>query len=207
MHPAASLPPVLSDPWAATQRVMVDFLQMKDFSADPLILADGEGVWVWDVDGRRYLDSVSGVYTVSVGHRNRPAIEAVKAQLERIAFASPVMTTNLPALELASLLAEVSPGTLNTVKFFSGGSEACEAAIKLARQYHQQTGNPHKFKIIGRYGDYHGATLGALAASGSADADDLRSEEHTSELQSHSDLVCRLLLEKKKKNKKQCENI
>src|SRR5215207_6208988 len=170
MHSTAPVSSGLGDPRAATQRVMVDFLQMKDFSADPLILVDGDGVWVWDLDGRRYLDSVSGVYTVSLGHRNRPAIEAVKAQLERIAFASPVMTTNLPALELASLLAEVSPGTLNTVKFFSGGSEACEAAIKLARQYHHQSGHPQKYKIIGRYGDYHGATLGALAASGSADA-------------------------------------
>jgi adenosylmethionine-8-amino-7-oxononanoate aminotransferase len=159
----------LDDPKAATQRLMVDFLQMKDFSSDPLILVDGDGVWVWDVDGRRYLDSVSGVYTVSVGHRNRLAIEAVKKQLERITFASPVMTTNLPALELATLLAEVSPGTLNTIKFFTGGSEACEAAIKLARQYQRQTGHPHKYKVIGRYGDYHGATLGALSASGSAD--------------------------------------
>jgi adenosylmethionine-8-amino-7-oxononanoate aminotransferase len=167
---SSAAPTAVVDLKAATRHLMVDFLQMKEFTAEPLILTEGEGVWVTDVDGNRYLDSISGVYTVSVGHRNQAAIDAVTAQLHRIAFASPVMTTNPAAIELATLLTRVSPPGMTTVKFFSGGSEACEAAIKLARQYHSQTGNPHKVKILGRYGDYHGATLGALGSSGSAGA-------------------------------------
>jgi adenosylmethionine-8-amino-7-oxononanoate aminotransferase len=91
------------------------------------------------------------------------------AQAQQLAFAPPLHSTNLPALALTELLLRIAPEGVGAVKLFSGGSEATEAAMKLARQYHQQTGRPRKYKIIGRYGGYHGATMGALSAGGGRD--------------------------------------
>ncbi len=141
-------------------------MQMKEFSKEPLIFKRGEGIWLEDVAGKRYLDGLSGVFVVNVGHNNRRVIEAMKRQLDELSFAPPLHSTNLRAIELARLISSVTPGDLHSVKFVSGGSEANETAMKLARQYHRQTGNPHKYKIISRYQSYHGATKGALGASG-----------------------------------------
>jgi adenosylmethionine-8-amino-7-oxononanoate aminotransferase len=156
-----------------SQTVQEDFLrrlfardQMKEFTKNPLVMARSEGVRYWDVNGKEYLDALSGIYVVSVGHNNRRVIEAVKEQLERLHFAPVMHGTNSVAVQLANLLAEVAPGDLNTVKFESGGSEVTEAAIKMARQYHQLTGHPRKYKIISRYLSWHGSTMGALSASG-----------------------------------------
>src|SRR5438094_2026353 len=140
--------------------------QMAEWSKQPLVMARADGVHYWDVNGKRYLDGISGIYVVSVGHNNRRVIEALHRQLDTLAF-SPVMHgTNPLAVQLANLLAELAPGDLSTVKFQCGGSEVTEAAIKLARQYHKLTGAPGKYKIIGRYLSWHGSTLGSLSASG-----------------------------------------
>lgn len=140
--------------------------QMAEWSKHPLLMARADGVCYWDIHGKRYLDALSGIYVVSVGHNNRRVIEAVRKQLDELHFSPPMHGTNPVAVQLANLLAELAPGDLNTCKFECGGAEVTEAAIKLARQYHRLTGNPGKYKVISRYLSWHGSTLGSLAASG-----------------------------------------
>lgn len=140
--------------------------QMKEFAKRPLVMDRADGVHYWDVNGKQYLDALSGIYVANVGHNNRRVIDAVKQQYDRLTFSPPMHGTNAIAVQLANLLADVAPGDLNTVKFECGGSEVTEAAIKMARQYHQLTGNPRKYKIISRYMSWHGSTLGSLSASG-----------------------------------------
>src|SRR3982751_6006869 len=140
--------------------------QMAEWSKAPLVMARADGVHYWDVEGKRYLDALSGIYVASVGHNNRRVIEAIRKQLDTLTFSPPMHGTNPVAVQLANLLAELAPGDLSAVKFQCGGSEVIEAAIKLARQYHKLTGNPGKYKIISRYLSWHGSTLGALSASG-----------------------------------------
>src|SRR5438270_9945887 len=163
----------MPDPIEAAQTSEERFLrqifvrdQMAEWSKDPLLMAKADGVFYWDVHGKRYLDALSGIYTVSVGHNNRRVIEAIRRQLDTLHFSPPMHGTNPVAVQLANLLAEVAPGDLSAVKFETGGSEVTEAAIKLARQYHRLTGSPGKYKVIGRYLSWHGSTLGALSASG-----------------------------------------
>ena len=148
------------------RRLVLDLRQMETFIEDPLVVQKADGVWYEDVNGRRILDGLSGIFTVNAGHGNRRIIEAIKDQLDTLAFAPPLHATSPPAIELVQRLAEVTPEDLNTIKLLSGGSEATEAAMKLARQYHRQTGNPGKFKVISRFHGYHGATMGALSATG-----------------------------------------
>ncbi|MDR3618788.1 MAG: aspartate aminotransferase family protein [Paludisphaera borealis] len=140
--------------------------QMAEWSKQPLIMARADGVYYWDVAGKRYLDALSGIYVASVGHNNRRVIDAIRAQLDVLTFSPPMHGTNPLAVQLANMLAELAPGDLSTVKFETGGAEVTEAAIKLARQYHKLTGSPGKYKIISRYQSWHGSTLGALSASG-----------------------------------------
>jgi adenosylmethionine-8-amino-7-oxononanoate aminotransferase len=148
--------------------------QMAEWSKQPLVMARADGVYYWDVDGRRYLDALSGIYVVSVGHNNRRVIEAVRQQLDTLHFSPPMHGTNPVAVQLANLLAGLAPryspsprgGEGWTVKFQCGGAEVTEAAIKLARQYHKLTGSPGKYKVISRYQSWHGSTLASLSASG-----------------------------------------
>jgi adenosylmethionine-8-amino-7-oxononanoate aminotransferase len=139
---------------------------MKEFVKRPLVMDRADGVRYWDVNGKEYLDALSGIYVANVGHNNRRVIEAIRRQYDRLTFSPPMHGTNAIAVQLANLLAQIAPGDLNTVKFECGGSEVTEAAIKMARQYHQLTGNPRKFKIISRYMSWHGSTFGSLSASG-----------------------------------------
>ncbi len=140
--------------------------QMAEWVKSPLLMAKADGVCYWDVDGKRYLDALSGIYVVSVGHNNRRVIDAMRRQMDVLHFSPPMHGTNPVAVQLANLLAEVAPGDLSTTKFECGGAEVTEAAIKLARQYHRLTGHPGKYKIISRYLSWHGSTMGSLAASG-----------------------------------------
>lgn len=140
--------------------------QMAEWSKHPLIMEKADGIFYWDVNGKRYIDALAGIYTVSVGHNNRRVIEAIRKQLDTLHFSPPMHGTNPIAVQLASLLAEIAPGDLGAVKFQCGGSEVTEAAIKLARQYHRLKGNPGKYKVISRYQSWHGSTMGSLAASG-----------------------------------------
>lgn len=153
----------------AIGRVMVDFTQMRVFERDPLVLTRGDGVRVWDTDGREYIDAVSSVITVNLGYGNRRVIDAISAQLERLPIAAPTLGTSDRMLELADRLLGLLPPDMTTVKFQTSGSESVEAAFKLARQYHRQTGAPGRHKIIAREHSYHGATMGALSATGRAE--------------------------------------
>jgi adenosylmethionine-8-amino-7-oxononanoate aminotransferase len=146
--------------------LFLDFMQMEDFAKHPWVIAKGEGIRLTDSEGRTHIDGLSGVFVTSVGHNNRAVIDAITEQLNRLAFAPPLHSTTQPALELTELLLRIGPQDVTALKFLSGGSEATEAAMKLARQYHKQTGHPQKYKIIGRYGGYHGGTMGALSAGG-----------------------------------------
>jgi adenosylmethionine-8-amino-7-oxononanoate aminotransferase len=118
------------------------------------------------VNGKQYLDALSGIYVVNVGHNNRRVIEAIKRQMDVMTFSPAMHGTNPLAVRLANRLAELAPGDLNVVKLQTGGSEVTEAAIKMARQYHKLTGNATKYKIISRYQSWHGSTMGSLSASG-----------------------------------------
>ena len=150
----ASIANSISDAQTSEERFLRQIFirsQMTDFVRDPLLMARAEGVWYEDVNGKRYLDALSGIYVVSVGHGNRRVMDAVQRQMETLSF-SPVMHGSNPvAVRLANRLAELAPGDLNGVKLLSGGSEATEAAFKMARQYHRLTGNSDKYKIISRY--------------------------------------------------------
>lgn len=148
------------------KHVMVDFVQMSEFSQHPFIIERGDGIMLYDMDGKGYIDGLSGVFVVGTGHNNPAVVKALRDQLEVLAFAPPLHSTNPVALRLAKLVIDLTPPQYNTLKFFSGGSEATEAAIKLARQYHHQTGNPKKYKIISFYQGYHGGTIGSLSATG-----------------------------------------
>src|SRR5438309_1434660 len=165
----ATLPDLISHAQTTEERFLRQIFvrdQMAEWSKQPLIMARADGVFYWDVTGKRYLDALSGIYVVSVGHNNRRVIEALHKQLDTLTFSPPMHGTNPVAVQLANLLAELAPGDLSTAKFQCGGSEVTEAAIKLARQYHKLTGSPGKYKVISRYLSWHGSTLGSLSASG-----------------------------------------
>lgn len=145
---------------------MVDFNQMKSFAKAPLILKKGHGIRVTDVDDREYIDGISGVFAMCLGHSSEPVIDAITQQLRTLAFSSPIMSTNERALELVGELIRLTGGRMQHVKLLGSGSEATEASMKMARQYHKQTGSPGRHKIFSFYQSYHGATLGALSATG-----------------------------------------
>ncbi len=146
--------------------LFLDFMQMQEFAKAPLVFTEGRGSRLVTSDGQEFIDGLSGVFVTSLGHGSRTVIEAITAQLHRLAFAPPLHGTSPVALELTQLLLRLAPEGVTAVKLLSGGSEATEAAMKLARQYHKQTGNPRKYKIVSRYGAYHGGTMGALSAGG-----------------------------------------
>jgi adenosylmethionine-8-amino-7-oxononanoate aminotransferase len=142
--------------------------QMSEFAKNPLLMSRADGLFYTDVHGQQYLDALSGIYVVSVGHNNPRVVQAIKDQLDKLSF-SPVMHGSNPlAVHLAKRLVDLAPHDLAATKLLSGGSEATEAAIKMARQYHKLRGNATKFKIISRYQSWHGSTMGALSAGGLA---------------------------------------
>jgi adenosylmethionine-8-amino-7-oxononanoate aminotransferase len=134
--------------------------------SDRRVLIAGRGCTVTDVQGREYLDALSGLWLVNVGHGREAIAEAMAQQAKTLAYASASRAVTLPAIQLATLLADLTPGDLSTVLFSSGGSEAVESALKITRQYHALRGEPERYKIIARRGSYHGATYGAMSVSG-----------------------------------------
>jgi len=130
------------------------------------IIARAEGPYVWDEHGNRYLDGLSALFCVNAGHGRSELGEAAARQVDELDFFTVWSYAHPRAIELAARISSLAPGDLNRVFFTSGGSEAVESSIKLARAYHQRTGNPRKTKFITREVAYHGTTLGALAATG-----------------------------------------
>lgn len=129
-------------------------------------LASGKGCYLYDTSGKQYLDGSGGAAVSCLGHGDSDILTAVKAQLDEAAFAHNSFFTSSPAEALAQLLADNAPGAINRAYFVSGGSEAVEASLKLARQYFVERGEKHRYKVIARQQSYHGNTIGALAAGG-----------------------------------------
>ena len=126
----------------------------------------GDGCYIIDEKGKRYLDASGGAAVSCLGHSDKTIQKAIIEQTEKLAFAHTSFFTSEPAELLANLLAKHSPEGLDKVYFVSSGSEAVEASLKLARQYFVEIGKPEKHKVISRKQSYHGNTLGALAAGG-----------------------------------------
>jgi adenosylmethionine-8-amino-7-oxononanoate aminotransferase len=128
----------------------------------------GEGAYVIDREGKRYLDASGGAAVSCLGHSDAAVVRAIQEQLARLPFAHTSFFTNEPMEALADALIARAPAPLDKVYFVSGGSEAIEAALKLARQYFVEKGEPQRRYLIGRRQSYHGNTLGALAVGGNA---------------------------------------
>ncbi len=133
---------------------------------NPPVVHRGEGCYLYDRQGKAYLDGSGGAAVSCLGHGDPEVTAAIECQLDQVAFAHTSFFTSEPAEQLADLLIENAPGGLDRVYFVSGGSESVEAAIKLARQYFIEVGQPDRNRIISRRQSYHGNTLGALAAGG-----------------------------------------
>ncbi len=132
------------------------------------VAVKGEGIEIVDSTGKRYIDASGGAAVSCLGHSNQRVIDAIKRQAQALPYAHTSFFTTEPAEELASYLVEHAPQGLGHVYFVSGGSEAIEAALKLARQYFVEVGQPQRRHIIARRQSYHGNTLGALAIGGNA---------------------------------------
>ena len=134
--------------------------------ADVPIIVRGEGCYVWDDKGNRYFDGLSALFCVNIGHGRVEVAQAGADQARELDFFTTWSYAHPRAIELSARIASLAPGDLNRVFFTSGGGEAVETALKLARQYHKLNGKPTKHKVIAREIAYHGTTMGALAATG-----------------------------------------
>jgi adenosylmethionine-8-amino-7-oxononanoate aminotransferase len=133
----------------------------------PLVFSRGEGVYIWDTDGKRYIDAFSGLWNVNVGHGRTELADAAADQIRDVAFVPTFFgLASPPTIELAAKLASMFPDPLNHFNFTSGGAESNETAIKFARYYFSVQGKPDKIKIISRRMGYHGIAMGSLSATG-----------------------------------------
>jgi beta-alanine--pyruvate transaminase len=136
------------------------------YSDDSILFESGKGVRLFDAAGRSYLDAMSGVFVTCFGYDCQPIINAMTEQLKKLAFNPPLHGTNRNAFALAEALVDLAPDPVKSVKLVGGGSEAIEAAMRLARLYHFIQGAPTKLKIISNHVSYHGPTYGALTLTG-----------------------------------------
>jgi len=166
-EPAATDPAQLQE--LARRHLWMHFSRMGAYGPDHEIpvIARGEGAYVWDDRGNRYLDGLAGLFCVNAGHGRPELAEAAAEQgRERLDYFPLWSYAHPGAIELAARIASLTPGDLNRVFFTSGGSEAVESALKLVRNYHRIRGNGTKYKVIARETAYHGTSLGALSATG-----------------------------------------
>ncbi|MEU7764056.1 aspartate aminotransferase family protein [Nocardia sp. NPDC049190] len=152
---------------AATDHLWMHFTRhsTQDTSAASVIVR-GDGPYIYDAAGRRYLDGLSGLFVVQVGHGRQELAQAAAKQAGELAYFPLWSYAHPPAIELAARLSDLAPGNLNRVFFTTGGSEAVETAWKLARAYFRRTGRPLKHKAISRVMSYHGTSMGALSITG-----------------------------------------
>ncbi len=149
-------------------KTFLDYHQTKTFLQQPVIISRSKGVYIWDVDNKRYFDAIGGVFVASLGHGHPRVIEALKKQAELLTLAPPLHAVSDVTLKFIERMGKVTPENLNYIKSFCGGSESVEGALKLVRQYNKQMGKPDKMKVISNYLSYHGATFGAMAVGGSS---------------------------------------
>lgn len=148
------------------KNTFIDYQQTTGFMENPLVVSRADGLYYWDTEGKRYFDAIGGIFVASLGHKHPRLMAAMQQQMEKLSFAPPMHGTSDVTLDFVEKMGSVTPGSLNFVKAYSGGSESVESALKFTRQYWKQAGHPGKFKFISRYQGYHGATFGAMAASG-----------------------------------------
>lgn len=135
------------------------------------VFVRGEGCYLFDSEGRRFLDGLSGgAWVVATGHGRAEIAEAMSEQAKQLAYVVPYSYTTPVTVELSRILAEITPGDLDHPFFVNSGSEAVEAAFKMCRQYHHLSGQPMRYKVIGRQGSYHGSTYWTMSASGASHA-------------------------------------
>src|SRR6476619_981560 len=153
---------------SAQRHLWMHFTRLTSDPADwhVPIIDRGEGCYVYDTDGRRYLDGLSGLFTVQVGHGRVELAEAAAEQSRRLAYFPVWSFAHEPAIDLASRLAALAPGDLNRVFFTPSGGDAIDTAIKLSRQYFKLSGQPSRTKVISRTLAYHGTSIGALSVTG-----------------------------------------
>jgi adenosylmethionine-8-amino-7-oxononanoate aminotransferase len=155
---------------AAKRNLWLHFTRMGSYADSEVpVIVRGEGVYVFDQHGKRYLDGLSGLFVSQVGHGRREIGEAAARQAGELAYFPLWSYAHPRAIELATRLADMAPGSLNRVFFTTSGSEAVESAWKLAKQYFKLTGEPARYKVISREIAYHGTSMGALAITGLAD--------------------------------------
>ena len=154
----------------ARRHLWMHFSRMGSYEDHEVpVIVRGEGAYVWDQHGKRYLDGLAGLFTSQIGHGRTELAEAGAKQAETLAY-FPLWTYAHPrAIELAERVASYAPGDCNRVFFTTGGSEAVESAWKLARQYFRLIGQPQRTKVISRYIAYHGTSMGALSITGIPD--------------------------------------
>ena len=150
------------------QRHLVPHFTVGDaWRADDLVVIDrGEGCYVWDTDGNRYLDGLAGLFCTNLGHGRGDLTAAAAKQMDKLAFYPNWGFAHPSSIEAASMIAAVAPGDLDRVFFVSSGSEAVESALKFARCYHLANGDEQRHVVIARHWAYHGTTLGALTLTG-----------------------------------------
>lgn len=130
------------------------------------VFVRGDGCHLFDSEGRRFLDGLAGLFCVNLGHSRGDIAAAASKQMELLPYSTNWGSAHPPSIEAASLIAELTPGDLNTTFFVNSGSEAVESALKFVRQYHRSNGQPHRTKVISRRMAYHGTTMGALSLTG-----------------------------------------
>ena len=152
---------------AAADHLWMHFSRLADDETPPLtVIERGEGAYVWDDRGNRYIDGMAGLFVVQAGHGRVEIAEAASRQAAKLGYFPLWSYAHPAAIELAARLAHLAPGDLNRVFFTTGGGEAVESAWKLARQHFLLIGQPDRVKVISRQTSYHGTTLGALAITG-----------------------------------------
>src|ERR1700677_2693418 len=145
----------------ARRHLWMQFTRLSAYDDHPVpIIVRGEGCYVWDEQGNRYLDGLSALFCVNIGHGRADLVQAGADQAKELGFFTNWSYAHPPAIELAERIASLAPGDLNRVFFTSGGSEGVESAIKLARQFFKVTGKPNKTKFIAREVAYHRTSMG-----------------------------------------------
>ena len=153
----------------ARRHLWMHFTRMSSYDDHEVpVITRGEGAYVWDDHGKRYLDGLSGLFVTLVGHGRSELANAAGKQAGELAYYPLWSYAHAPAIDLAERLANLAPGDINRVFFTTGGSEAVETAWKLARQYFRLTGEHGRYKVISRDIAYHGTTMGALSITGLA---------------------------------------
>jgi adenosylmethionine-8-amino-7-oxononanoate aminotransferase len=151
----------------ARRHLWMHFSPMGAFQTHEIpVITHGEGCYVYDANGKKFIDGLAGLFVTQVGHGRKTIAEAAAKQAEKLAYFPVWNYAHQPAIELAARIAELAPGDLNRVFFTGGGSESVESAWKLLRQYFAEIGQPRRYKVISRNLAYHGTSMGALSING-----------------------------------------